>query len=279
MKNIFSKTTEKRTQNGLKTDSKRTNYGIPILIFAFLTLGFGQMWGYETFKEVWLTYDVGNGDEGAAASADKTLGNVSKFTIKAFYINCKDNWGAGKTCWSGGALNYNFNGGGFIEVINNASTWKPNGWTEGDYQFRKEGINTTLVENNSGSYNIKFYGKVWGDHDAYLNNGGSNYTWTFSILPPAVKSGTVSVSATNTVPGSGTGLSSGSPIILISGMASTLTITATQNHTDANSALWCKFGTGSYSSTTTYDIASGTTTSNQTLALAVKCSGAGYYFR
>ena len=270
MKNIFSKTTEKRTQNGLKTDSKRTNYGIPILIFAFLTLGFGQMWGYETFKEVWLTYDVGNGDEGAAASADKTLGNVSKFTIKAFYINCKDNWGAGKTCWSGGALNYNFNGGGFIEVINNASTWKPNGWTEGDYQFRKEGINTTLVENNSGSYNIKFYGKVWGDHDAYLNNGGSNYTWTFSILPPAVKSGTVSVSATNTVPGSGTGLSSGSPIILISGMASTLTITATQNHTDANSALWCKFGTGSYSSTTTYDIASGTTTSNQTLALAVK---------
>ena len=44
MKNIFSKTTEKRTQDGVKTDSKRTNYGIRILIFAFLTLGVGQMW-------------------------------------------------------------------------------------------------------------------------------------------------------------------------------------------------------------------------------------------
>ncbi len=55
MKNIFSKTTEKRTQDGVKTDSKRTNYGIPILIFAFLTLGFGQMWGaYQgTYMGFW----------------------------------------------------------------------------------------------------------------------------------------------------------------------------------------------------------------------------------
>ena len=51
MKNIFSKTTaEKRTQNGVKTDSKRTNYGISILIFAFLTLGFGQAWAYDKFR-------------------------------------------------------------------------------------------------------------------------------------------------------------------------------------------------------------------------------------
>lgn len=45
MRNIFSKTTaEKRTPNGVKTESKRTNYGYTILLFAFLTLGFGQAW-------------------------------------------------------------------------------------------------------------------------------------------------------------------------------------------------------------------------------------------
>ena len=50
MKNIFSKTTEKRTQDGVKTDSKRTNYGIRILILAFLTLGFGQAWAEKYYN-------------------------------------------------------------------------------------------------------------------------------------------------------------------------------------------------------------------------------------
>ena len=53
MKNIFSKTTEKRTQDGVKTDSKRTNYGIRILIFAFLSLGFGQAWGVDYYFRHW----------------------------------------------------------------------------------------------------------------------------------------------------------------------------------------------------------------------------------
>ena len=60
MKNIFSKTTEKRTQNGLKTDSKRTNYGIPILIFAFLTLGFGQVWADSTVQGGYIYFDEYN---------------------------------------------------------------------------------------------------------------------------------------------------------------------------------------------------------------------------
>ena len=43
MKNIFSKTTEKRTQNGVKSYLSPTFVLSPILIFAFLTLGVGQM--------------------------------------------------------------------------------------------------------------------------------------------------------------------------------------------------------------------------------------------
>ena len=42
MKNIFSKTTENRTQNGVKSYSFPTRLLYTISIFAFLTLGFGQ---------------------------------------------------------------------------------------------------------------------------------------------------------------------------------------------------------------------------------------------
>lgn len=47
MKNIFSKTTENRTQNGVKSYSFPTRLLSPILIFAFLTLGVGQMRGWN----------------------------------------------------------------------------------------------------------------------------------------------------------------------------------------------------------------------------------------
>ncbi len=48
MKNIFSKTTENRTQNGVKSYSFPTRLLSPILIFAFLTLGVGQMWAHTS---------------------------------------------------------------------------------------------------------------------------------------------------------------------------------------------------------------------------------------
>lgn len=50
MKNIFSKTTENRTQNGVKSYLSPTFVLSPILIFAFLTLGVGQMWGVSICK-------------------------------------------------------------------------------------------------------------------------------------------------------------------------------------------------------------------------------------
>ena len=50
MKNIFSKTTENRTQNGVKSYLSPTFVLSPILIFAFLTLGVGQMWAYNFYS-------------------------------------------------------------------------------------------------------------------------------------------------------------------------------------------------------------------------------------
>ena len=84
MKNIFSKTTEKRTQNGPKTDSKRTNYGIRILIFAFLTLGFGQAWaGDETYGNGKVIYlDISNGSTTNGWRKDQAS---ESYKIKMYY--------------------------------------------------------------------------------------------------------------------------------------------------------------------------------------------------
>ena len=256
MKNIFSKTTEKRTQDGVKTDSKRTNYGIRILIFAFLTLGFGHAWA-----EAWVCRTTAGGK-----IATKTVGDK---------LNNGSEWN----------YTYKTNGGwsvaSDIQVLvgtsNSSYTTVNAGWTgdDGDNKNVAANIGNIKFDKSGLWYAVgKYYDCYTQGNNSWVRNttlsmSGNNPPY-WQVNPPAVKSGTVSVSATNTASGSGTGLSSGSPIILISGMASTLTITATQNVSDANSALWCKFGTGSYSSTTTYNIASGTTTSNQTLALAVK---------
>ena len=61
MKNIFSKTTEKRTQNGVKSYLCPTFVLSPILIFAFLTLGVGQMKGYE-FQYPFIYFNNSNAD-------------------------------------------------------------------------------------------------------------------------------------------------------------------------------------------------------------------------
>ena len=206
-----------------------------VLISMLLTLGVGQMWGYETFKEVWVTYNTGGSDQGAAGSSDQSLGNVSQFVIKAFYLNCRDNWGAGRTCWNGGGLYYSTDGGSnYTEVVNNATTWKRDGWTEDDYQFRKESMSVTLISSTaaSGNYTIKFKGKVWGDHDTWINSGNAS-TWTMSVLPPALNSFTIT--PTGAVAGSGT---SGDPYIIPYGGDLTLVSSGgSKARTDANSTV------------------------------------------
>lgn len=176
-------------------------------------------------------------------------------------------------------LYYNTDGNGSSFPSNIKQNWNTSDWgsAPGDYYPKTTDLSHKVasVTDGSGNYDFEHYfyadfGGLGGGNRSWLSNGGSNYHFKYKILPPDVASSSIEVSATNTAPGSGTGLSSGSPIILISGFASTLTITASKDHTDANSALWCKFASGSYSSTTTYNIASNTLTSNQTLALAVK---------
>ena len=246
-----------------------------LTLIAILTLGVGQMWADDKgFYEVYMVYDK-NGTEynytynGSNGSMD--LGTItSSFKIKKMYLKVWDSWGDQAFEAGSSGLGYKTQSGSDTDYKTNNRTSK----SGNNYELQHTNMNLTIASNTnpSGNYTFThwwFADGTWTD-TYYLKNSSSNCAFTYEILPPAVKSSSVTISATNTAAGSGTGLSSGSPIILISGMGSTLTVSATQNHTDANSALWCKFGGNSYSSTTTYDIASGTETTNQTLALKVK---------
>lgn len=84
MKNIFSKTTENRTQNGVKSYSFPTRLLSPILIFTFLTLGVGQMWAYEAHF-----YLIGSWNNWGATNTDYKLDysdGDSKYSIY-WYLN------------------------------------------------------------------------------------------------------------------------------------------------------------------------------------------------
>ena len=74
MRNIFSKTTENRTQNGVKSYSFPTRLLSPILIFAFLTLGVGQMWGAVT---LYYQKDMPANNYSASNSATMTQSSVN----------------------------------------------------------------------------------------------------------------------------------------------------------------------------------------------------------
>ena len=100
MKNIFSKTTEKRTQNGVKSYLSPTFVLYTISIFAFLILGVGQAWAYE-FKNPKIYFNnadlkwenamllVGHGSW--SCGYDQTTNPISN--TKLVYFAPSANWG------------------------------------------------------------------------------------------------------------------------------------------------------------------------------------------
>ena len=103
MKNIFSKTTENRTQNGVKSYLCPTRLLSPILIFAFLTLGVGQMWADITYSGGHIYFDNSLGIDDNTLQICARQSNwtgVSSFSnidnTKLYYV--KDPQGSG---WGG----------------------------------------------------------------------------------------------------------------------------------------------------------------------------------
>ena len=77
MKNIFSKTTENRTQNGVKSYLCPTRLLSPILIFTFLTLGVGQMRGASTVYGGYIYFDEYNSGYTGAGDMQFWIGHNS----------------------------------------------------------------------------------------------------------------------------------------------------------------------------------------------------------
>lgn len=280
MKNIFSKTTaEKRTQNGVKTDSKRTNYGYTILLFAFLTLGFGQAWAGAGFYEVYFTYSYNstNTNKTCKSSGTETtdLGTLTAdFEITSMYLKYwKD--GSGNMC------------GGLVEYyINSDQEYQPSSWTwtakgGNDHELSSTATWTVAKYNEgaSGSYTFWYRFKTWGstssssgcNQNFYVpTDGSSKNKFTYKIAPPALNSFTIT--PTGKVAGSGT---SEDPYIIPYGGDLTLVSSGgTKARTDDNSSVEFSLNNstwGTTSTNTTTTIENITSTSTTSVNLYARC--------
>lgn len=220
-------------------------------IMLLMILGVGEMWADYGLYGCWFSYSysgtTGNNDDYKAEDNKNTaLGTLTAdFIVTSVYLKAWDNDGQ------------NLSNAQLCYTINDWTSTSYAGvdnWTKGskdgnNYQLEKSSTNWTLasVTDPSGNYSMKYYWQAWSDN-RYLNNGGSNYSFTYTILPPALEDDDFTVTPSNYVSGTGT---SGDPFIIANNSSCTFTVSADQAHTDANSELWAKFGDGSYSSTLT----------------------------
>ena len=262
MKNIFSKTTEKRTQNGVKSYSFPTRLLYTISIFMLLTIGVGQMWADDNagFYEVYMTYSYNgtssnytyrNSDSGNSSIDLGTLTadfQITSIYWKFWYLN--NDWNrSGNVC--GGLLGYNLGSGD--QEWTPSLTWKDKGWDSGANNRKKECYTTTtktIAQYNSGpsgSYTFSHWFKGWGsvsnssdcNSQWYINNGGGNYSFTYKIAPPAVSG--FGVSTSGYLAGSGT---EEDPYLVKSGNSLTFTVSGSKARTDDNSTFnyWLNSG-------------------------------------
>lgn len=244
MKNIFSKTTENRTQNGVKSYSFPTRLLSPILIFAFLTLGFGQMWGNSNVYECYFTYN--DGSDHSQNQSELTTKDLevlsSNLTIKAVYLKVwDDSYNGSGRLLNNAQLKYtkdNWTTTSYVGI----DGWDQSAKTGNNYELQKSSVTWTLVnitDEASGSYTMKYCWQVWGDGDKWLNNGGNNYTFTYKIAPPAVSG--FGVSTSGYLAGSGT---EGDPYLVKSGNSLTFTVSGSKARTDDNSTFnyWLNSG-------------------------------------
>ena len=252
MKNIFSKASaEKRTQNGVKSYSFPTRLLSPILIFTFLTLGVGQMWGGESFWQVDMTYSFNGTTELTKtfySSDNKTaatdLGTMSSgtFTVTKAKWHCWADWQDNTYCF----MWYKINGGDatYKSCYSSGASYynndKGNHYPESNYTW-------TIAKSTdaSGSYTLNFgwYSQFsWGDGNNQYdikNSQDAGYQFTYKIAPPAVSG--FGVTTSGYLAGSGT---EGDPYLVKSGNSLTFTVSGSKARTDDNSTFnyWLNSG-------------------------------------
>ena len=249
-------------------------------LLCLLTLGVGQAWANNGgFYGMYINYtfngaeattvgveDANNDTKGSQTYNLGTL-TTGTFTINAVYLKCWDDWGTNYKS-GGGLLGYNNKGGDNQELLSFTRTNKGN--NSNNYEWQKTSANLTLASytDASGSYKFVCWGKTWGTSSDNADNGGSkwgdkyyptnsnNYTFNYTIAPPAISG--FGVSATNALAGSGT---SSDPYLVKSGNTLTLTVSGSKEHTDDNSTLKYWLNSGSKQTTSNFSISNITSTS------------------
>ena len=242
-----------------------------LTITLLLTLGIEQVWADSGVIDCYFTYNDGSDhSQNQSDMTSKALGTLSSdLTIKAVYLKVWDNSysGTGRLL-NNAQLCYTKDDWSNTSYVGKDS-WSQSGKDGNNYELQKSSVSWTLVSltEGSGNYTMKYYWQVWGDGNKYLNNGGSNYTFTYTIAPPDVSDFTVTPSGS--IHGDG---SSGNPYIVIPGNDLTLTLSgATQAHSDANSVAHYSVDGSSYGTgNTTKVITNVTNTSSLSVTVYAK---------
>ena len=259
------------------TVNRRSSLMSVLCLLTLLTLGVGKAWGNEggfygmyinyAFNGTAATKGVEDDNNNTYGSQTYNLGNLTSgsFVINAVYLKCWDDWGSNYKS-EGGLVGYNNKGGSNQEIVSLTHTSKPTNST--NYQWEHTSINQTLASSTdaSGNYAFVCWGKTWWNAGSpsgnptgdlyYPTTTNANYTFNYTILPPNPSAFSVTASS-GAISGNGT---EGSPYLVTYNGTLNLNASGTKSHTDENSTLYCKYGSASYSSTTTKSISSITNT-------------------
>ncbi len=251
------------------------------MLIMLLTLGVGQMWADKaTIDGAYIKYSYsGTTGSGDISSSTIALGTLTEnFVITDVYLKLRQDWSSGYK-WSNGFLKYD---------INNQNTWptigadgwncvwkkdiSDDGYTK-QYELQQENVSWTFsnVNGASGNYTMKYLFQVYGNNqgDGYLNNGGSNYTITWSIAPPNVSS-SYTVSINNRVDGDTGDGTEANPYVITWGVNPTISVSgATKAHTDENSSIQYKFGSADWGTGTSTTV--NPSTSKASITIQTRC--------
>ena len=251
----------------------KTNLLKSIFISLILVMGVSNAWANYGFEDsnngiLFSRTPVGGTKadyrvEHGRTNATQDAGTVSAFTIKEWYAKLYQN----EDCiWGDGNLHYRIylqkeSAPNFTSSNKSYFNWNGDKPNNGSWRYPTFGRNNMSVNIlsglHSGKYNFEYYFDATGCSTMYCSNNSSNFFITFSINPPAVNN--FQITASNVISGSGT---SNDPYIIEEGKNTTLTVSGSKASTDNNSALYVKFGSSSYSSTTTKTLTPTTTAQN-----------------
>ncbi len=237
-------------------------------ILILLLMGVSNAWADNgAIYGVYFTYDHNGANASSEGTATIDLGTLtSDFKITSVYLKVWDDWGNNKK-WEDGQLCYTLDNWGTTKY-HGQGKWTKSSKSGNNWELQNSNFNKTIASTSdaSGKYTMKYYWQVWGNNaNSYLNNNGNNYTFKWTINPPAVNNFTVT--ATGHISGSGT---NNDPYIIPPGQSLTLKLSGSQAHTDANSSL--QYNTsGTWNTTPSRTIDNITSETAQSVTVKMRC--------